>query len=93
MIAFNKQSVQKKQIKLLPQETEGNYTFTGNFVSTPAAIEKFGHEIIVAAHIILMRKAKQTGGLDYLQVFEVDGQRLWFIDDESHVTALLPSDY
>ena len=26
-------------------------------------------------------------------VLEIDGERLWFIDDISHVTCLLPSDY
>ena len=49
--------------------------------------------MIVAAHIMLLKAVKQKGGLDYLQVFEVDGERLWFIDDTSHVTCLLPSDY
>ena len=83
----------KKTIKLLPQEQEGNYQFSGNFVATRAAIEKFGDAVIIAAHIILLKQVKQKGGLDYLQVFEIDGERLWFIDDVSHVTALLPSDY
>jgi len=49
--------------------------------------------VIIAAHIMLLKAVKQKGGLDYLQVFEVDGERLWFIDDISHVTCLLPGDY
>ena len=93
MIAPNLQPTNKKTIKLLPQETEGTYKFDGRFVATPAAIEKFGDAVIVAAHIMLLKAVKQEGGLDYLQVFEVDGERLWFIDDISHVTCLLPSDY
>ena len=42
---------------------------------------------------MLLKEVKQRNGLDYLQVFEVDGEKLWFIDDVSHVTFLLPSDY
>ena len=93
MIAPLKQPVHKKTIKLLPQEKEGNYKFNGQFVSTSAAITKFGNAVIVACHILLQKEVKKKGGLDYLQVFEIDGNRLWFIDDVSHVTALLPSDY
>ena len=58
-----------------------------------AAIEKFGEAVIIAAHITLLKEVKRKSGLDYLQVFEVDGEKLWFIDDVTHVTALLPSDY
>ena len=83
----------KKIIKLLPQEREGKYKFSGKFVATRCAIEKFSEGVIVVTHLILQKQAKQKGGLDYLQVFEIDGQRLWFIDDVTHVTCLLPSDY
>jgi len=93
MIAPIEQPTSKKTIRLLPQEKEGKYTFSGRFVATRNAIEKFGEAVIVAAHIMLLKEVKRKGGLDYLQVFEVDGKRLWFIDDVSHVTALLPEDY
>ncbi|MHC4158413.1 MAG: hypothetical protein ACYSSO_04960 [Planctomycetota bacterium] len=93
MIAPLKQPRHKKNIKLLPQEKKGNYKFNGRFVATAAAIEKFGKAVIVAAHIMLLKQVKQNDGLDYLQVFEIDGEKLWFIDDISHVTCLLPSDY
>lgn len=93
MIAPLKQPTDKKTIKLLPQEKEGNYKFDAKFVATRAAVEKFGAAVIVACHMMLLKEVKRKGGLDYLQVFEVDGERLWFIDDVSHVTALLPSDY
>lgn len=93
MVAPLKNSVSKKTIKLLPQEQEGTYKFDGQFVATSNAINKFGPEVIAAAHIILHKKVKEKGGLDYLQVFEIDGERLWFIDDVDHVTALLPEDY
>jgi hypothetical protein len=93
MISPLKQPAQKKTIKLLPQEKEGDYQFSGSFVSTRSALDKFGQAVIIAAHIMLLKEVKRKGGLDYLQVLEVDGERLWFIDDISHVTCLLPSDY
>lgn len=93
MISPLEQPTQKKTLKLLSQEKEGSYQFTGKFVSTRAAIEKFGEAVIIAAHIMLQKEVKRRGGLDYLQVFEIDGEKLWFIDDVSHVTCLLPSDY
>jgi hypothetical protein len=93
MIAPIQHPIHKKTIKLLPQEKEGTYKFDGKFVATRNAIEKFGEAAIVACHMMLLKEAKRKGDLDYLQVFEVDGERLWFIDDVSHVTALLPSDY
>ena len=67
--------------------------FNSQFVVTCNAIDKFGPEVIAAACIILLKKVKEKGGLDYLQIFEIDGQKLYFIDDVDHVTALLPEDY
>jgi hypothetical protein len=93
MIAPLKQPINSKTIKLLPQEQEGTYQFSGKFVATRNAIEKFGEPVIFAAYTLLQEETKRKGGLDYLQVFEVDDQRLWFIDDVSHMTCLLPEDY
>lgn len=81
MVAQNQPPCDKVSVKLLPQEKEGGYTFDGQFVATPAA------------HIMLNKEVKLKGGLNYLQVFEIDGERLWFIDDITHVTCLLPDDY
>ena len=93
MIMPINQPVHKKTIKLLPQEKEGNYQFSGKFVATRNALEKFGEAVIFACHITLLKEVKRKGGLDYLQVFEVDDEKLWFIDDVTHVTCLLPEDY
>jgi len=93
MIAPLKQPTHKRTIKLLPQEKEGRYQFSGRFVATRTAIEKFGEAVIIAAHITLLKEVKHKVGLDYLQVFDVGGEKLWFIDDVTHVTCLLPSDY
>ena len=93
MIAPLKQPAEKKTIKLLPQKAEGSCQFNGQFVATKNATDKFGKAVIVACHLMLLKEVKRKSGLDYLQVFEVDGEKLWFIDDVSHVTCLLPSDY
>jgi len=93
MIAPLKQPTRKKTIKLLPQEKEGQCQFSGKFVATRNAIEKFREAVIFAAYATLQKQVEKKSGLDYLQVFEIDGERLWFIDDVTHVTCLLPSDY
>ena len=64
-------------------------------VATPAAIELYSHEIVLACFRLLQQNAEEHGGLDYLQVFEsgTDEQaNLWFIEDAA-IKALLPSDY
>ncbi len=67
------------------------------FLATPAAIEAYSHEVIVACLRVLTLKAEQHGGIDYLQVFEDESksEALWFIEDGpgGAITALLPSDY
>ena len=69
-------------------------------VATPAAIEMYGRETILACLQVLQETAVKHGGLDYLQVFESadnadKAERLWFIEDGpgGAVTAMLPSDY
>jgi hypothetical protein len=67
------------------------------FVATPAAIEAYSHEVIVACWKLLREKAEEHGGIDYLQVFEDESKSegLWFIEDGpgGAIIALLPSDY
>ena len=97
-------SIQK--IVLRPQEIplddpESKYLFQPSsakpFVATPAALERYGRDMIVACLQLLQRKAAEHEGVDYLQVFEdpTKGDRLWFIEDDEGgaITALLPSDY
>jgi hypothetical protein len=66
-------------------------------LATPGAIERFGHETIVACLRVLQQKATEHDGIDYLQVFESpDGsERLWIIEDGDGgaITALLPEEY
>ena len=66
------------------------------FLATPGAIEKYGHETIVACLCLLQQKALEHDGIDYLQVFEsAAGDRLWFIEDGDGgaITAMLPEEY
>ncbi len=67
------------------------------FVVTPAAIDLYSQEVIVACWAVLREAAKKHAGLDYLQVFEDPDkpESLWFIEDQAGgaITALLPSDY
>jgi hypothetical protein len=93
MIAPIQQPDARKIIKLLPQEQEGTYKFNGKFVATRGAVEKFGDAVIIAAHIMIRQEVNKRNGLDYLQVVDIDGEKLWFIDDVTHVTALLPEEY
>jgi len=93
MIAPINQPTSRKTIKLLPQEKEGSYQFSGKFVSMRDAIDKFGEAVIIACYTTLLKEVKRKAGLDYLQVFEIDNERLLFIDDASRVAVLLPSDY
>ena len=67
-------------------------------VATPAAIEMYGQEMILACLQVLQESAAKNGGLDYLQVFEPSADKpeaLWFIEDGTGgaITALLPTDY
>ena len=81
------------QIRLLPQEQEGTCTFNGQFAATRNALDRFGQSVILAALLMLREKVKRGASLDYLQVFEISGERLWIIDDGDVVTALSPEDY
>ncbi len=67
------------------------------FVATPAAIEMYGRETILACLAVLQDSAVANAGLDDLQVFDDQSksEKLWFIEDGSGgaITALLPSDY
>ena len=52
-------------------------------LATPAAIEMYSHDIIVACYRVLQDLAEREQGIDYLQVFQDEGkaQDLWFIED------------
>jgi len=81
------------KIILLTQGREGDCKFDGRFVATRAAHELFGELIVVAALGVVKKQVALKGGVDRLQVLDIDGRKLWIIDDGEIVTALLPEDY
>ena len=66
-------------------------------LSTPAAIEMYSHQTVLACYLVLRELAELKDGIDYLQVFEDEtkDENLWFIEDGDGgaITGLLPSDY
>jgi hypothetical protein len=67
------------------------------FVSTPAALESYGPDVIRQCLASLQKLGLVHGGLDRLQVFTDPSkpEDLWFIEDGpgGAIMALLPSDY
>ena len=67
------------------------------FLITRAVDEQFGGSLPLQCLLRLQMLAKLHHGLDYLQVFQIEGfgEDLWFIEDGDGgaITALLPSDY
>lgn len=90
-----------KQQEIPFDDPDSNNTFRPSpekpFVATPAAIELYSQEVIVACWATLREAAERHNGLDRLQVFEdaEKAEALWFIEDGTGgaITALLPSDY
>ena len=88
----------KINLKLLPQECNGNgeYLFSGPLYCTSAFQEKYGDKCyaIILEALALVHERTVKFGADYLQVFQ-DGnkEKFYLIDDISHVTILLSSDY
>lgn len=69
--------------------------FLKPFHATPGALQTFTVPVLVFCLVQLQQLAAKQEGLDYLQVFETEGDQpnLWFIEDGQVVTALLPSEY
>lgn len=63
-------------------------------VATRAATFEFTREEILGAFEFLQQKAVEHRGLDYIQTFkDRRGRRLWVIENEEAITAMLPEDY
>jgi len=91
--AANTRTGPTNRIRLLPQQRTGTYKFSGQFVVTRNAVGKFGERTALAAYAVVRREVASNGGMDSFQVLDIDGEKLWLIDDGSVVTALLPEDY
>ena len=89
---LDKPELQPQEIPL--DHEESDCRFNTDLHATPGSIEQFGQVTILECFQLLMMKAEEHDGIDRLQVFKTpSGKRLWLIDDLSHVTALLPSEY
>ncbi len=63
-------------------------------VATRNATVEFMRDEITEVLELLQQKAIEHDGLVYLQTFKDEtGRRLWVIENEEAVTALLPSNY
>jgi len=80
-------------LRLLLQEQPGSCEFSGQFVATRNAVDRFGDSVILSALQLVQEQVRLNNGMGYLQVLEIGGVRLWIIDDGAMVTALLPEDY
>ena len=88
------------KIELLPQECEGTYKFNGQIVYTRGIESEFGVLVfkLIADTMQLLKPLIIENKADYLQVVIAelnDGRKIkvWIIDDVSHITFLLPSEY
>ena len=88
------------KIELLPQECNGTYKFNGQIVYTRGIESEFGDLVfkLVADTMQLLKPLINENKADYLQVVIAElenGRKIkgWVIDDVSHITFLLPSEY
>lgn len=72
-----------------PQEQEGTYLFSGTFLITRAVVDALSADEILAIYLDIQALVKETGGIDYFQVYEnAKGVKLYFIDQcDSEMTA------
>ncbi len=64
-----------------PQEQDGTYLFSGTFLVTRAVVDALSPDEILAIYMDIQALVKETGGLDYFQVYVNDaGDKLYFID-------------
>ena len=85
------------RVQLLPQESPCNARFDSPVYMTCGFQTEFGDlaPVIVqnTLHKIRNERVQSEAGADYLQVCNAGIIRYWVIDDESHITFLLPSEY
>ena len=88
------------KVTLKEQEQQGNYKFNGQVYFTRGIEETFDIWTfkLVADTFSLIRPLIDSNIADYFQVVEVDmenGEKVtvWVIDDVTHITFLLPSEY
>ena len=71
--------------KRKPQENEGSYTFSGQFIVTRNVLSKIPPEEILSIYLDIQQFVTEKGSVDYLQVYINDsGEKLFLIDELSH---------
>lgn len=64
-----------------PQEQSGTYQFSGTFLVTPSVVSTLTPYEITTIYLDIQLFVKETGGIDYLQIYISDtGHKLYFID-------------
>ena len=87
---------QPQELSFDDSESRWHFRLDGSkpVVSTQNATTEFTREEILSVLQLLERKAFEHCGLDYLQTFKDEmHRRLWMIENDEAITALLPEDY
>lgn len=88
------------KITLKEQEQTGTYKFNGQIYYTKGIEAEFGDMTfkMIAETLQLIKRLVDTDTADYFQVAIADIEdgrkiKVWVIDDITHITFLLPSEY
>jgi hypothetical protein len=67
--------------KRRPQEQKGTFQFSGTFLVTQGVLAALSPEEITFIYLDIQLLVKESGGIDYFQVYENEaGDKLYFID-------------
>ena len=74
-------------------DAESRCMFDTRFVATAGALRTHGAEALSKCLEEIQRLAVERNGLDYIQSFTLPTGKLWIMDSDYYVTALLPDEY
>ena len=64
-----------------PQETQGNYQFTGQLIVTEGVSAALTKVEIIGIYYDILKFVEEQGSIDYLQVYtDEKGRKLFFVD-------------
>jgi hypothetical protein len=64
-----------------PQETQGNYHFSGQLIVTASVSTALKKVEVIGIYYDMLKFVEEQGGVDYLQVYtDEKGRKLFFID-------------
>jgi uncharacterized protein YjcR len=76
-----------------PQETEGNYYFSGTFLVTAGVNTKIPEDEILQIYQEVLQAVQKHQGLDYLQVFTDERERKLFFIDQLDTSMIASGQY